>query len=291
MFSIEYFQGACMKWILLLSLVLTGQAFAEDLKLLSWNVFMLPSPIKHSLQSTRTREIARVLSEGGHDVIILEEAWTRAFREAVNEKVKAHYPYQHYQRDPILFPRIFGSGVYILSKYPFKVLDHVHFHSCATADCGAAKGSYVVELEMPGGKKVQLAGTHLQAEDKYGHIRMKQLKQIQGMLDKVEKQDVPQFLIGDLNIDVSHKEFTEGQKLLEMDHLQLEGDIHYSGAITNECYHTDGDGVNHNWIDHIWVRGMEARNLSMHVRPMTFDYQGKTCWLSDHHAMESIISL
>lgn len=280
-----------MKWIFVVTLFLSGQLYADSLKLLTWNVFMLPAPIKFSLQATRTKEIARQLQNSPYDVIVFQEAFLRSFRNAVKGMIGKEYPYSYYLPDQVLLPRVMGSGVFVMSKHPFKLLKHLHFKNCATADCGAAKGSFVVEVTLPQGKKVQLAGTHLQADAKYGNIRLKQLQQIKTMLAKVEKPDVPQMLVGDFNIDVNEPEFDKGKDLLAMDHVPLDGDFDHTGWVTNSCYKTDGDGVFHSWIDHIWIKGLDARSMSMQVRPFTFEWKGKTCFLSDHHALESEIAL
>lgn len=280
-----------MKWIFLVTLILSGQLHAESLKLLSWNVFMLPAPLKYSLQTTRSKEIARQLKGTDFDVIVFQEAFTRNFRQTVGRELKKDYPYSFYLQNHLLMPRVFGSGVLVMSKHPFKVLKHVHFKNCAIADCGAGKGSFVVEVVLPQGKVVQLAGTHLQANSRYANIRLKQLKQIHSMLKTVARPDVPQLLIGDLNIDFTDREFEEGKSLLDMDHLRLDGEIDYTGSVTNNCYKTGGDGISHKWIDHVWARGIDTRTQSMQVKPMTFEWKGKTCWLSDHHALESEIIL
>lgn len=280
-----------MKWMMLAILFLSFSVQARELKVLSYNVFMLPAPIKRSLQSLRTVEIAKRLKSSDYDVIILQEAFTKSFRRVIKQELQASYPYRHYLGNNPRFPRVFGSGVYLLSKYPFKLLKEIYFKNCATADCGAAKGSFVAELSLGEGKLVQFAGTHLQAESKYAGTRMKQLKQINEMFKSVKKKDVAQFLIGDLNIQHDEPEFQAGQDLLQMDHIRLDGDIDFTGGVVNDCYKTGGDGVVTYWIDHMWANEVDARMLSMQVKPMPFSYQGKTCELSDHHAVEAKINL
>lgn len=282
-----------MKWFVLASLLLSTFASvqAQEVKLLSWNVFMLPAPIKRSLQSTRTVQIAKSLKHSDYDVVVLQEAFMKSFRHEIKKELHTNYPYRHYLKNNPKFPRIFGSGVYLLSKHPFKVLKQVYFKNCATADCGASKGSFVAEFTLGTGKQFQIAGTHLQAERKYANVRMKQLKQINDMFQSVQKADVPQMLIGDLNIQDKDPEFQAGLDLLKMDFVRLEGSIDHTGGIKNECYATGGDGVNTYWIDHIWANQLDTRHFSMQVKPMPFIYKGKSCELSDHHAVEAKITL
>lgn len=281
-----------MKIITFLFLIISTQtAQAKDLKLLVWNVFMLPKPINFSMQKTRTRMIASELKKTDYDFLVLQEAFIKNFRDSVKSELKANYPFSYYLGRPTFSPHILGSGVLLLSKYPFKLLDQVYFKTCASADCGAAKGSFLVEATLPSGKVVQLAGTHLQAIPKYGRLRLIQLKQIKKMLKKFEREGVPQFLMGDLNIDIHEPEFNRGKEIIGMEHVPLDGPIDYTSSVTNPCYRTSGDGITHKWLDHIWAKGFDARSASMQVVEMKFEWKGKSCYLSDHHALEAQFQL
>lgn len=279
-----------MKLFLIFSLLFSSNLFAKDLKVLSWNVFMLPKPIKLSWQKYRTKIIADKLAQTDYDFLFLQEAFIGEFRSALKTKLANVYPH-HYYLNMAKIPRVMGSGLFVMSKHPFKVLDKVFFKACATADCGAAKGSVLVEATMPSGKTAQFALTHMQAEERYGSKRISQLKQINAMLERNKRADVPQFLLGDFNIDPSEREFAEAQALTGMTPFDLSGEVDHTAEITNDCYKTSGDGVHTSWLDHIWTKGATAGLSHMQVKLMDFDYYGKKCFLSDHHAVEAVISL
>jgi endonuclease/exonuclease/phosphatase family metal-dependent hydrolase len=151
----------------------------------------------------------------------------------------------------------------------------------------ARKGSVLIESKLPGGKSVQFSLTHLQAKEKLGAIRVSQLKQIKGMLSKHKRAGVPQFLIGDLNIDATEKEFQEGLDLMGMKQTELTGPINHTNVI--DCYRDPGKEKE--WIDHMWVNDeTQFKDSAMQVREVSFEYKGKTCMASDHHAVEGVFT-
>ena len=270
-----------IKLFILLLMILPAQS--ADLRVLSWNTFMLPRPIKFSNQEVRTRVIANELKGSGYDFILMQEAFIGSFRNHVGKVLKAEYPHQYYLGNNKFIYPFFGSGVFVLSKHPFKVLDKVYYQKCGAADCFAAKGSVLIESTLPSGKVIQFASTHLQAKEKLAHVRITQLKQVKAMLAQNKKSGVPQFLIGDLNIDAKENEFHTGLELLGMDATQLHGPVAHTNVI--ECYKKPDHEKE--WIDHMWV-GQDAgiRDSSIRVKEVPYTYKGKTCMAADHHAIE-----
>ena len=265
--------------------VMVSSAQAFDMKVLSWNVYMLPKPIKKSLQKTRTRVIPEQLKDSDHDLILLQEAFPSSFRSKVRGALKESHPYTYYLKLPSFPYPVFGSGVYFLSRYPFRVLDHVYFNHCTSADCFASKGAALVALTLPGGKTVHVVSTHLQATDGAGKIRLGQLSQIRSMLDRHRRKDTPEFLMGDLNIDQNDPEFELGLAIMGMDYSRLTGPILSTSSRVNECYKT---GKESKWIDHMWYdqySGVDA--AQMQVKVYDFERNGKICPSSDHQAVEA----
>lgn len=267
-------------------------AKANELKVLSWNVFMLPKPIKYSWQKYRTNLIQEELKKVDHEVLFFQEAFTGGFHKALRKSLGDTFPHSYYlKKRSFYYPM--GSGVLVMSKYPFKVVDKIYYKrsSCSGADCFASKGVVLVEINLPSGKVVQFANTHLQSGESDGHKRMIQVEQIRAMLKKHERAGVPQFLVGDLNIDSVEPEFHQALDVLQMDYAELQGPILYTNHLKNDCYKTAGDGIHHEWIDHIWSSGANAKKAQMQVKVMDFDYHGVKCPLSDHHAVEATIPL
>ncbi len=271
-------------WSLFFTLTLSS-AHAFEFKVLSWNTYMLPSPIKKSLQKSRIAVIPGKLKQTRFDLLFMQEAFMKSFRKSVKEKLKKTHPHNYYLKSPSFPFPVFGSGLLVVSKYPVKLLDRVYFKTCTDADCFAAKGAALMEITLPTGDKIQVSNTHMQATENAGAIRMKQLGQIHRMLLKHQQPGVPQFLIGDLNIDPREPEFMMGMNLLGMDYGRLTGPILWTSGRVNSCYKT---GSRHEWVDHMWFSHYPLiTNTNMRVRDFTFQRNGKSCPLSDHHAIEA----
>jgi endonuclease/exonuclease/phosphatase family metal-dependent hydrolase len=281
----------CVKFFLMVVLFLLNSQFsyaAETLNILSMNVYMLPKPIKWSLQAERTQAIANQLENSNYDFIFFQEAFMPSFREEITKKLKGQYPYSYYLDKDGGFLIFFGSGLFVLSRYPMNVLEHVYFKDCGSFDCLAAKGSFLFESTLPSGKTIQFSTTHQQAGPENREIRLKQFVQIKALMAKHYKKDVTQFLIGDLNVDYLEPEYKEGLTIMGMKNAQLVGPIRTTNARTNDCYDTPTRKM---WIDHVWMdQNVKSDKLEMQVKDFSFDYKGKSCPSSDHHGMESKIS-
>ena len=264
-----------------MALILPAQA--ADLKVLSWNAFMLPKPLKFSNQEIRTQVISYAIEGEDYDFVFFQEAFMSSFRKHVGKKLQSEFPHQYYLKNNAFIYPFFGSGVFVLGKHPFKVLDKVYYKKCGKADCFASKGAVMIESKLPGGKTVQFAVTHLQAVEKLGSVRLSQMNQVKGMMEKYKKAGVPQFLIGDLNIDAKEEEFRKGLDLMGMKETELTGPIEHTNVI--DCYKKPDHEKE--WIDHMWVdRSTSLKDSSIAVRVVDYEHKGKVCMASDHHAIE-----
>ncbi len=273
-----------MKFFLLLFVLIPVSSFAYDFKVLSWNVYMLPKPIKNSMQKTRSGIIPGQISQSDHDLIFMQEAFMKSFRNKMRDGLAKTHPHTYYLKNNRFPIPVFGSGLFVLSKFPLRLIDHIYYTSCASADCLASKGAAMIEITLPDNQLIQVVNTHLQATVGAGRIRMKQLGQIHRMLLRNKKENVPQFLIGDLNIDIHQPEFQMGLNLLGMNYAQLTGPILNTGGRPNECFKS---GSTLDWIDHMWFDNYSITSSEMRVRLFEFQRRGKTCPLSDHHAIEA----
>lgn len=269
--------------ILFLVVTTVFPARAADLKVLSWNTFMLPWPIKNSNQKIRTDVIAYSLQNEDYDFIFMQEAFIDSFRDKVGKTLKKEYPHQYYLKNNGFIYPFFGSGVFILGKHPFKVVDKVYYKKCGASDCWASKGAAMIESTLPSGKTIQVAVTHLQAKENLGEVRLSQLEQVKGMLKKNKKRGIPQLFIGDLNIDAKEKEFHEGLDLMGMNFTQLTGSIDHTNVI--DCYKKPDHEKE--WIDHMWVdRGTHVKDSTISAKVVDYEHKGKICMASDHYPIE-----
>lgn len=263
---------------------MTSENYDKSLNILSWNVYMLPKPIKFSLQALRSQMIAEQLKNTNYDFIILQEAFTSDFRDLVIQELSHQYPYNYHLDRDNNFYHFFCSGLLLLSRYPMKIFDCIYFDNSKGADKFAAKGAVLFEAQLPNGCVVQVGATHLQASRQHGPIRLMQLSQIKNLLQKYQTQNVAQILVGDLNIDFSEIDFSRGLDLLKMKHAPMLSEIKTTCARVNDCYNTPKEKM---WIDHALIDlQTQTRKFEMNVIDFSFSYNNMICPSSDHHAVE-----
>lgn len=261
-------------------------ALAElNLKLVSMNVYMLPKPIKWTYQAERTNALLEQLKTLNYDVIVFQEAFQESFRETTIQTMKELYPHFYYLDKPTMFSSLFGSGIFVLSKKPMKILDTAYFNECASFDCFASKGVVLAQIDLNETKSIQLAVTHLQAGQKSADIRSKQLTQISELLNKHKQNNVVQFLAGDINIDFANSDFEKALSITKMTYAPLIGEIKTTNARSNDCYDAPTRKL---WIDHLWASDItHIKNWEIKVNDLNFKLNKMSCPLSDHHAVEA----
>lgn len=176
------------------SVVTTG---TDEVRILSWNIFMRPLAIfAKDGQLERAEAIVEQLKNEAYDVIVFQEAFEKKARAILWEGLKEKFPFAAGPGDGG-FLKI-NSGVWILSKFDFTSIASIEYNTCRVADCTSKKGAILVEF-LKNGKLFQVIGTHLQAEN-YPEVRKEQFKDIaEKLLKPFEKENVPQFIVGDLN--------------------------------------------------------------------------------------------
>ncbi len=195
-------------------------ALGEEVRLMTWNVYMLPRIVRNSQQTLRTKLINDFLAWSESDLIFLQEAFIEDFHEAIEKNLKSKYPHilRLEKKSGFILPFL-GPGLLAISKYPLKSLGHDYYNDCKGADCFSSKGIHLVEVNLPSGKKIQIANTHMQSgrAEKSQGVRKSQLKQVQELLKKFKVENIPQFLVGDLNVDaLEGNEFENTLSLLSM---------------------------------------------------------------------------
>jgi len=254
----------------------------RNLKILSWNIYMLPkiAPAKGKLE--RAQAIVDEIRKSDFDMIVFQEAFLKDARQLIQNGLKDKYPYAYGPANTGGFIR-FHSGLWVVSKIKMDLLDTVVFKNCARNDCFARKGAMLLEGTW-NGKRFQVLGTHLQA-DGFNKIREKQMDQIYlELLAEYKKEGVPQILCGDMNTESEMKEHY--CSMLECLDAQ-DGDI----SSIEKCSY-DGEnnplaqsfGVNKKTnYDYILVRNNGVKMKSM-KRLVSVMKKGKK-FLSDHYGV------
>lgn len=285
------------KLIILLGLAFTMMANASDLKILTWNLFMIPKPFNNTLQQTRADMMASLLPGLGHDVYFFQEAFIGKTKKKLTNAFKNTHPYTARLGVDGKIPHLLDSGLLVFSRYPMKVLGHEYFKKCAKTDCFAAKAALLVEVTTPDGKKVQIATTHMQAwvEAKALAVRQTQLVQIKNLFKRYENPGIPQVLVGDLNIDgLLPDEYPGALDFLDMSSAPLNGRYSSTNGFVINCYRTPGEPHSGQWLDHVWIKPHQTQAAVRYRAAREFSGKFKKtgwCPLSDHRPVEALITL
>lgn len=181
------------------TLLVNSATEAQDsLRLLSWNIQMLPFPASPHGKAKRARAIADLLKERNDDVVVFQEAFKRRSRRILGRELKSLFAYQTNVLNQKTISIKTNGGVMIFSRHPIDSVHEIQFHKRTGFDKYARKGAMLAEINIHG-KIIQVLGTHLQA---FGtdDILASQFKQIdRELLVPKTRAGVPQFLMGDFN--------------------------------------------------------------------------------------------
>jgi endonuclease/exonuclease/phosphatase family metal-dependent hydrolase len=281
-----------MKYLILLTLFMASMAQAESLKILSWNIYMIPKPILWTNQFDRAEVIGDILAGEDQDVIFFQEAFSAGARKRIWNRLKETHPYESGTFKKKKFLTVLNSGLWVVSKYPITVLDHIYFEKSMHTDKFATKGSLMVEVQLPD-RKVQIAGTHTQAwqGDEEDKVRYAQLTQMRGMMDEFREEGVDQVVVGDINFDDYRPDYAEGiNNILGTHGIELSGPIRFSAGELTNSHRTAKDHAE--LLDYVLLRndsstGAKIKNKMLRKRTMM--KKGKVIDLSDHYGIEAEI--
>jgi len=177
----------------------------RNLKILSWNIYMLPKMVARKGKLDRAHAIVEELKKSDFDIIVFQEAFLPIAREAISQGLDSLYPYQYGPANNTSNIKT-SSGVWVISKLKMDIVKTIQFKNCASWDCLARKGALLLEGVWHG-KPFQLLGTHLQADNDHQLIRYKQMEQIYSeLLAQYKREGVPQIICGDMNTEAEIKE-------------------------------------------------------------------------------------
>jgi endonuclease/exonuclease/phosphatase family metal-dependent hydrolase len=179
----------------------------KKLKILSWNIFMLPSIVPREGRIERAHGIVDTLKKTDYDIIVFQEAFHKKAVKVIDKGLSENYPFKYGPFNKTNLPLNTNSGVWILSKTPLDELGVVKYRDAKGIDKMAHKGAALLRGFF-NGKEFQILGTHMQAGySKYAETRKRQLMQIENeLLQKNRKSNVPQILCGDMNVERSVKD-------------------------------------------------------------------------------------
>lgn len=264
----------------------------KTLKIISWNIFMLPRFIMRTGQLERAKEIVNVLMNEDADMIVFQEAFDSSAREIIRKGLQSTFPYESGDPPKNIFWKT-TSGIWIISKIPFITVKHLYFKEAKGPDWFACKGALLIYAEK-NSFPFQLIGTHLQSD--FGGIHSQKIRKLQceqinsELIQPYAKENVPQFLVGDFNT-IHHESTHYGQMLntLNVKQCLLEGEHCFSYDHTNNDL-IKGDHEPPQLIDYILYTNSHhlTFDAKMFVNIFRKQWHEKFKDLSDHFAVSAI---
>ena len=281
--------------LVLISTIHFGFGQSQQVKILSWNIFMIPPTIFKSCQCERAPLISAAVKNWDADVIIFQEAFQKKIRLMIWDLLKDTYPYETgVPKSGFLKVH---SGVWIVSKYPIEKQESIVYKAKKGSDGFAKKGATFIEVNM-NGKKFQVIGTHVQSGSKYQDIRYLQFKQLIDQLgNKYLDPGIPQFIGGDLNTDYQLQDlYKEMIRILDVTGVKHTGELYSCNNIDNSLG-AKFFGKEQEILDYILVRNAHEKIATVKQEiiysSITTEPVCKKGFkaLSDHNPVMAIIEL
>lgn len=261
----------------------------DSLKLLSWNIYMLPPAVMFTGKLKRASIIGEKLANSDYDVIVMQEAFMAGARNRISKKIKHAFPYEVGPAFREVFSLKTSSGIWILSKYPMKEVAKIKFKRASGFDNKMArKGALMVEINK-NGQKFEVIGTHLNAGGSL-ELKASQIRQIKDeLIDVYHNENNPLVVAGDFNIDKYEENGLDSMIcILDMNDYGLEGERQHTFDFTANDL---GDGKSKGVIDFVYFKPGKLRvNNSTRRIPIIEKIWSKTKKsLSDHNPIELLL--
>ena len=199
---------------------------STPLRLLSWNVKMLPPVAKIAIPPfglpvgwwemgsegitdlERAKQIGKLLAKGDWDVIVLQEVFDEAARAVIRKALEKKGYATHGPFGNDLFND--DSGLFVAAKLEVTATAFHEFGAKTGADALVDKGvcGALLRTSDPWGTKVHsllVFGTHLQAGEEHQNVRERQLGELRRFLSKSlgaskDPSRVGAVVLGDFNV-------------------------------------------------------------------------------------------
>lgn len=264
----------------------------KKIKILSWNIYMLPGFLGHG-KKPRAEAIGQLLASSDYDVIVFQEAFHGPSRKILSRLLQPAFPYQAGPANQKPLSLKTNSGIWIFSKYPIEKSYSMIFKTRYGIDAFSRKGALLAEIRIDH-QPIQIVGTHLQNAGSDWR-RYSLCVELYNRLMLTHKQlGVPQIVCGDFNIDRNRS--SEGyaymlQILNAVDGTSLGTNNFSYDRLTNDL--TTESGSAQDLIDYVLLRhdnnpdGAGERRIRVFQNHWTARHRD----LSDHFALEAEIPL
>ena len=270
---------------------LTGDTATPVLKVLSYNIHMLPPLAKFTGKQRRAKRIGDLFKDSDFDIIVFQEAFHGAARRKIWRRMKENFPHQLGPANRRWYSLKTNSGIWIVSKLPLTQLAELDFDYCEGIDCWSRKGALLAEGEF-GGQKFHILGTHLEAGGER-EMKVTQYRQLAELFKQHRKEGVPQIAAGDFNTK-KFQDTTWYNQLIGILGME-DGPILSEQKFSSDSYINDikiqrGDKKKQGVIDYIFYGGNGVNaTIDRYVRMPRWQWSKHRKDLSDHFAVEAQI--
>ena len=255
----------------------------DTLKIVSWNIKMVPKALGLFTKSARKKQkdraprIIQYLNNANFDIVILQELFDQLITKKFCEDLNINYPY-------ILSPIKEGvsvkmtSGVMILSKYPYELIAHEIFNVSKKTDNSAQKACSLIKVDI-NGKKILVGGTHLDSRNEESRIlQSKMIKE--KIISPFINDTVPMFLAGDFNVKKMSANYDSMSTLFCLENYPLNDDRPY----TFDEFNSWNEKGYKAWIDFIFYqKTKKIEVLDQYILRPVMTYKKTKMDLSDHY--------
>lgn len=274
-----------------------AQAYDEtqDLKILSWNIHMLPFVIYHKTKKRkRAKLIVEELNKLDFNIIVFQEAFHKKVKRKIAKGLKDKYPFVYGPTNKKFFTIWTNNGICFLSDRPLIELQSIKYNECTGDGCYARKGALMMEGEHLG-NRFQIIGTH----NNGGWINNSQFHQIRSeLLDPYYKEGVPQFICGDFNSKKTsaHQQWQVMKNLFEFDENIIQEDqrneVDKVSFPTNDIYTRFPDFifVRNNNTPQLKVTDLATFSIGQTWVQGSKKIFGETVGLSDHFPVKMSVN-
>ncbi|MDD3323029.1 MAG: sphingomyelin phosphodiesterase [Paludibacter sp.] len=262
----------------------------KSLKILSWNIYMLPYISLFNRNAERARVIAEKLQYSDCQIIVFQEAFSSKCRNILSKRLAKAYPFQYGPVNKCIVPFRTSSGLWVLSKIPLNQLDKIKFSISKGFDMIARKGAVLFEGDFHDAK-FQLLTTHLQADNSH-LVRESQCSEIrEHLLNQYFNPNIPQLICGDFNIDMADQvNYKQMLHILQASNGEITGDTKFTYDEIDNTLVKNALGKK-KVIDYILVRNDQfIHQIERSVKTFYEKIGQRSSNLSDHYAMQADIN-
>jgi sphingomyelin phosphodiesterase len=262
-----------------------------SIKVLSWNIYMLPRFIKNTGKLERAEKIGKEILDRDYDVIVFQEAFHSGARKIIKKELSKQYKYSAGPANKKTVCLRTNSGIWIFSKYPIINSQSLIFHNKFGIDALSRKGALIVEINV-NGKKIQIVGTHLQSSGSEWIKHSQCVELTERLIRPFEKKGVPQIICGDFNIDMaSTYHYQKMLQTLGASDSELSGNKKHTYDRLNNDLHDEPKSVKQDLIDYILHKANDAvlKIIQKRIEIFHSKWDKSHKDLSDHYPLSAEI--